>query len=456
MLKISDKTNLLEQSSPIAEGNGAPNYFREIFSYREVPKVPFDGHSQATAMPGDIWMTDTTFRDGQQSVEPYSVKQIVDIFTLLSRLSGEQGRVRQTEFFVYGKKNIEAIERCRALGFRFPEITTWIRADKKDLEPVKRLGIAETGILTSVSDYQIYKKLGLNRERAMAKYEAVVGQAMEYGIVPRCHLEDVTRADFEGFVLPFVERMERLSQKTGVSVKYRICDTLGFGVPYQGASLPRSVIGIATALRSCGVHSERMEWHGHNDFYKAVANASTAWLYGISAVNCSLFGRGERTGNIPLEGMAMEYASLKGDLGGMNTAVITEIADYYKREIGYDIPQNTPFVGEHFNMTRAGIHADGLMKDEELYNIFDTGTLLNKPPQVQIGANSGAAGIAYYINTRYGLSGERCVQKSDALVIALKDWVAEQFASGRQTLMTDSELEEKISLLTGVKKGEER
>jgi isopropylmalate/homocitrate/citramalate synthase len=115
-----------------------------------------------------------------------------------------------------------------------------------------------------------------------------------------------------------------------------------------------------------------LEWHGHNDFYKAVANASSAWLYGASAVNCSLLGIGERTGNIPLEAMVIEYASLKGTLDGMDPTAITDIANYYKNELGYDIPPMTPFVGASFNMTRAGIHADGLMKDAEIYNIFNT------------------------------------------------------------------------------------
>ena len=136
---------------------------------------------------------------------------------------------------------------------------------------------------------------------------------------------------------------------------------MGYGVPYPGVALPRSVSGIVYGLQHySGVPNEQLEWHGHNDFYKSVVNASTAWLYGASAVNCSLFGIGERTGNIPLEAMIFEYASLKGTLDGMDTRVITELADYFTNEIGYQIPNMTPFVGKHFNTTRAGIHADGL------------------------------------------------------------------------------------------------
>ncbi len=63
----------------------------------------------------------------------------------------------------------------------------------------------------------------------------------------------------------------------------------------------------------------------------------------------SLFGIGERTGNTPLEAMVFEYAQLKGNLNGMDTTVITELAEYYEKEIGYQIPSRTPFVGKNFN-----------------------------------------------------------------------------------------------------------
>ena len=146
--------------------------------------------------------------------------------------------------------------------------------------------------------------------------------------------------------------------------------------------------------------------------------------------------------------MIFEYASLRGTLDGMDTTVITEIADFFRKEIGYEIPNRTPFVGRSFNVTRAGIHADGLMKDQEIYNIFDTEKLLGRPAAVLLGKNSGLAGIAYWINQNYGLTEEEAVQKHDPLVTELKEWIDSQYADGRQTTLTIRELEEKISELT--------
>ncbi|MEA4891741.1 MAG: 2-isopropylmalate synthase [Peptococcaceae bacterium] len=448
MIEPNKMSNLLEQDpyKYSLQDVPEPNLYRDLFPYSEVPKIPFNHRRVPIGMPREIWITDTTFRDGQQSRAPYSVRQIVDLYKLMAELGGPQGKIRQTEFFVYSPKDREALTKCMELDLRYPEPTTWIRATKEDFRLVKEIGIKETGILVSCSDYHIFKKLKKTRKQAMEGYLAVVSQALELGIRPRCHLEDITRADYYGFVVPFVNELMELSRQAGIPVKIRACDTMGYGIPYSGVALPRSVPGIIYGLQHYSdVPSEMLEWHGHNDFNKAVINASIAWIYGCCAVNCSLLGIGERTGNIPLESMVFEYASLKGTLDGMEPRVITEIARYFEKNIGYAIPPMTPFVGKNFNVTRAGIHADGLMKDEEIYNIFDTAKLLNRPASVAISATSGLAGIAYWINEHYELSGSRIVTKKDPLVIRIKEWIDAQYAEGRQTVISDSELEALVS-----------
>ena len=447
MLEISPKSNLLEQKSyryslqDVAE----PNLYREVYNYEEVPKVPFNHRRVPLGMPAEIWITDTTFRDGMQSQAPYSPKQIVDIYKMLSRLGGPKGLIRSTEFFVYSDNDRKALNACRELGLEFPQITTWIRATESDFKLVRDLGIKETGILVSCSDYHIFKKLGMTRSQALEHYLEIISEALELGICPRCHFEDITRADFYGFVVPFVNEIQRLSQESGIPIRIRACDTMGYGEPYSEVALPRSVPGIIYGLQHYSdVPSEMLEWHGHNDFHKAVANATCAWLYGASAVNASMLGIGERTGNVPLEAMVFEYASLRGTLDGMDPTVITEIAEYFQKEIGYDIPPMTPFVGENFNVTRAGIHADGMIKNEEIYNIFDTQKLLGRPAGVTVSSTSGLAGIAYWINCHYRLTGAEAVTKKDPMVAYIKEWVDAQYAEGRQTVISSKELEQLI------------
>ena len=445
-VEFSEKTNLLEQSAYRYElqDRESPNLYRQLFDYESVPRVSFNHRNVPMDMPEEIWITDTTFRDGQQATSPFTEEQIVQLFKYMHILGGEKGIIRQSEFFVYTEKDRSALEKCMALGYDFPEITTWIRASEKDFQLVKDLGIKETGVLVSCSDYHIYKKMGLTRGEAMKKYLGTVRTILEYGIKPRCHFEDITRADFYGFVVPLATELQKLGKEYGMPVKIRACDTMGYGVSYPGAALPRSVPGIIYGLRHYAeVPSGMLEWHGHNDFYKVVTNAATAWLYGASSVNCSLLGIGERTGNCPLEGMVIEYCSLRGTDDGMNLPVISEIAEYFERAIGYDIPPHTPFVGRNFNTTRAGIHADGLLKNEEIYNIFDTGKLLGRPPLVAVGSHSGLAGVAHWINSYFHLAGTgNEVDKKSPIVLHMKEKVDAEYATGRTTSMGDGELED--------------
>ena len=447
MLELSKKTNLLEKNiyKYSLQDIEEPELYREMFNYEEVPKIAFNHRRVPVNMPEDIWITDTSFRDGQQSMSPYKVKDIVNLYKLLARLGGPYGVVRQSEFFIYTKKDQEAIYKCMELGYKFPEITTWIRAKKEDFKMVKDLEIKETGILVSCSDYHIFKKMGMTRRQAVDYYLETIKDAFEAGVVPRCHLEDITRADFYGFVVPLANRLMEMGQQSGVPVKIRACDTMGFGVPYPGVALPRSVSGIIYGLQHyAGVPSEMLEWHGHNDFYKGVVNATTAWMYGAGAVNCSLLGIGERTGNVPLEAMVFEYASLRGHVNGMDTKKITEIAEYIHKETGYEIPPMTPFVGANFNLTRAGIHADGMLKNQEIYNIFDTDSILGCPPKVSITNTSGIAGVAYWINQYLARQNKPQVAKTDALVRQVYGWVMQQYEEGRITIISDEEMEEQV------------
>ena len=440
---MNKKTNLLQleehfyQLADVKE----PNVFHNLFPYDEIPKIAFNDRIVPHNMPENIWITDTTFRDGQQSRAPYTTEQIVTIYDYLHRLGGPKGLIRQSEFFLYSKKDRDAVYKCLERGYKFPEVTSWIRASKQDFQLVKDIGLRETGILVSCSDYHIFYKMKMTRREVMNLYLSVIRECLETGISPRCHLEDITRSDIYGFVIPFCVELMKLMDEYKIPIKIRACDTMGYGVNFPGAVIPRSVPGIIYGLTThAGVPSELIEWHGHNDFYKAVNNSTTAWLYGASGVNCSLFGIGERTGNTPLEAMVFEYASLRGDFDGMNPTVITEIAEYLEKETGYETPPMTPFVGRNFNLTRAGIHADGIMKDPEIYNIFDTELILNRQPMVAISNTSGLAGIAVWINQYYGLKGAEAIDKKNEGVVTIKELIDQEYANGRITVISETEM----------------
>lgn len=418
-----------------------PNVQRDIFPYDSVSRIDFDFKLIAPDPAEEFLITDSTFRDGQQARPPYTVDQISHIFDLLHRLGGPNGVIRQSEFFLYSKKDKEAVTKCLEKGYRYPEITGWVRANEKDLALVKEIGLKETGILTSVSDYHIFYKLNMTRTKALDAYLKIVKKALELGIAPRCHFEDITRADIYGFCVPFAIELMKLREETGIDVKIRLCDTLGFGVTYPGAALPRSVPKLARAMiEDAGVPGHLLEWHGHNDFHKVFINAITSWLYGCGTINGTLLGFGERTGNTPIEAVIIEYIALTGITNGIDTTVITEIAEYFEKELFYRVPSNYPFVGSDFNATSAGIHADGLIKNEEIYNIFDTQRVLNRPVQVIITDKSGTAGIAHWINTKLKLTAGEEVDKRHPGIIKIHKEIMSQYENGRVTSISKEEM----------------
>ena len=232
MIEFSETKNVLTESEykynlqDVAE----PNLYRDMFSYSDVPKCAFNNRLTPLEPPREIWITDTTFRDGQQSRAPYTVEQIVTLYKMLHKLGGRKGKIRQCEFFLYSDRDKAALSRCQDLGYYFPEITGWIRASKKDFQLAKNMGLKECGILVSCSDYHIFKKLKKTRREAMEGYLSVISDALEVGIVPRCHFEDITRADFYGFVIPFALELNNLMKESGIPIKIRACDTMGLSL----------------------------------------------------------------------------------------------------------------------------------------------------------------------------------------------------------------------------------
>jgi isopropylmalate/homocitrate/citramalate synthase len=405
-------------------------------------RVNFDHKIELIDPPDEIFITDTTFRDGQQARPPFSVKQIEDLYDLLHRLGGPHGVIRQSEFFLYTDKDREAVERCLEKGYKYPEITGWVRATKEDLRLVKEMGLRETGILTSASDYHIFLKLKKTRASVFKDYIRIVEAALEHDIIPRCHFEDITRADIYGFCVPFAQALMAISEDAKVPIKIRLCDTLGLGITYPGAALPRSIGKIIRAMiDDAGVPSENLEWHGHNDFYKGLIGATSAWLYGCTFVNGTLLGIGERTGNTPIEGLIMEYISLAGEDNGCDTTVITEVRNYFEKEIGQHVPRNQPLVGSDFNATSAGVHIDGLAKSEEIYSSFDTKRLLNRTLTINITDKSGLAGITHWINSHFALTGQDKIEKTHPNVARINKWIMQKYETGRVTCMSDEEME---------------
>jgi isopropylmalate/homocitrate/citramalate synthase len=421
----------------------APELFPGAFPRDGFPR--YEWTERPPDLPARAWATETTHRDGQQGGLPLTVEAGIRIYDLMCAFAGDSGAIRQAEFFVYRPADRRILEAAleRHGGGAPVEPTTWIRASRRDAELVGDLGVRETGMLASASDYHTFHKFRPGGRRQAAEvYLDAVRAVLDAGLRPRLHLEDATRAP-EEFVLPFVEAVLELCAETGGQVrpKLRVCDTMGLGLPLDEVAAPRSVPRWIRRLRELGIPGDDLEFHPHNDTHLVVANCLAAIRAGCAVVNGTLLGTGERTGNAPLEGVLLHAVGmgLLGPEAGTSLPdfrVLNELAALYA-ELGRPVPPTYPLYGRDAHRTRAGIHADGLNKFWWMYAPFDVPTLIGRPLEVSLTRDSGLAGLIFLIRGHTG----RDLPKDDPELLRVHATLMEQWDAGRQTAVEWEEVE---------------
>lgn len=408
-----------------------PDYLLASFPQEDFPR--YDWTTRPPNLPAQAWTTETTHRDGQQGGLPLTTQQSLIIYDLLCRFTGTSGAIRQAEFFVYRPSDRAALEGAleRYRSGAPIEPTTWIRAAAKDVELIRSLGVRETGMLASISDYHTFHKFSPGgRVQASRTYLDAAHLALEAGIRPRLHLEDATRAPID-FLVAFVEAVLELAEPYGPELrpKFRVCDTMGLGLPDDDVALPRSIPRLFRRLKEIGLQPEDLEFHPHNDTGLIVANCLAAVRAGCAAINGTCLGKGERTGNAPLEQILLHLIGMgyfsedRPDFTALN-----DLADLYA-SMGEALPPKYPLYGRDAHRTRAGIHADGLNKFWWMYAPFDVPRLLGRPLEVSLTKDSGLAGLIFLIKQHLGLD----LVKDDPRLQSLHARLTADFDAGRQT-----------------------
>jgi isopropylmalate/homocitrate/citramalate synthase len=417
----------------------SPNYFAHQFPKESFPQ--YGWLSRPDSFPANVWTTETTHRDGQQGGLPLNTQQSLQIYDLLCRFTGSSGAIRQAEFFVYRKQDLDAF---RAVQERYAqgapiEPTTWIRAAAKDVKLIQSLGVRESGLLASISDYHVFHKFHPGgRLQAVEIYLNAVSMALDAGIRPRLHLEDISRADID-FVRRFVQLvLERTSNyPASLRPKFRVCDTLGLALPDEDVPLPRGIPKLIKALRATGLESIDLEFHPHNDTGLIVANCLSAIRHGCAVINGTCLGKGERTGNAPLELILFHLIGM-GYYGPCkpNFKALNELAKMYW-EMGQPLADKYPIYGRDAHRTRAGIHADGLNKFWWMYAPFDVPKLIGRPLEVSLTKDSGLAGLIFVTRQRL----QKDFDKDNSMIQRAHQWMQQQFDEGRQTAVEWEEIE---------------
>ncbi|MEB3861584.1 MAG: 2-isopropylmalate synthase [Desulfurococcales archaeon] len=361
------------------------------------PWIPEAG----TSVEWRLMVTDTTLRDGMQGWRSLKAEEGLRLYNLIARLGSI---VESTELFLYTEEQRRLYREIRDQGSG-PRPVGWIRATISDARLAVEARVEETVALASVGPLHISRKLGVSWSRAREKYLEAIQLLAGSGIGIRLALEDVTRAPWT-VIEDLVTRALRIAEAEGVSFRVKLSDTLGLGLPFPGAPLPRGVPALVESLRGIGLEPGQIEFHGHNDLGLVVANHLAAWLYGATYSNCTLLGIGERAGNCPLEVMLLHYASITGRLEDVNLRVLPRIVEELEA-MGYRVPEHQPVVGRNAFNTRAGIHVDGLLKDPRIYLPYHPG-IVGRRATVEVDSLSGRSGVYLLLRSLgYRVEGKR-------------------------------------------------
>ncbi|MDK2947574.1 Isopropylmalate/homocitrate/citramalate synthases [Methanolobus vulcani] len=349
--------------------------------YDDLPKIKLP-------LGQEVSISDSTIRDGAQM--PGIVmksQQKLQIYEYLHRIG-----IEKLESFVYNERDRKAIKLMMDHGYEFPEVTGWARANPADIDMVLNIdGIEETGILMSVSDPHIVDKMGLTRETAEEKYLNALQYAVDHGLRTRAHIEDMTRADNYDFTFPLIKKIMDIDPDCTI----RICDTIGFGIPFTDVDEPFGVPMITKYLKD-ELNVKNIETHCHDDFGLAVANSIAGYWHGANWSNVTFLGIGERAGNAEMEKLLLFLARRIEGFDKYNLDCLVEFSRFMEKEIGIRIPRNKSVVGNNVFAHESGIHSAGVIKNPFTYEPY--------PPEIVggkriflIGDSSGIEVLRYKV-----------------------------------------------------------
>ena len=371
---------------------------------------------------------DTTLRDGMQmpglATRP---KDAAKIAHLLCEIGAE--RIELFHYQEPDKKAAKLIHRmkldCRVAG--------WCRAVKKDIDSAIDLDFQEVGISHPVSYIHLQAKWpDKTTEELLANVVDVVEYAAKtHGLRTFVHGEDATRADWA-----FEKKFVNAAADAGAEC-YRVCDTVGIGLPELDAPLPIGIPAKVIALKK-ETRIKALEIHAHDDLGNALGNtmaairaASGVWdkIY----INTTYLGIGERAGNAETEKVVLNlylHHGIKKFEG--KTQKLRQAADFISKATGFVVPLNKAIVGDYGFAHESGIHTYGVLNDSWTYEPYPP-ELVGNVRHLTIGKQSGKSIIKHKI---IEITGN--YPSNDALSGVVKQ-VKAVYANGKKESLKDEE-----------------
>ncbi|MBE6157988.1 MAG: 2-isopropylmalate synthase [Firmicutes bacterium] len=363
----------------------------------------------------NIKIFDTTLRDGEQSPGcSMTLEEKVEYAKVLEKLNVD---IIEAGFAASSDKDLCAIQEI-SKNVEYPIITSLARCNKNDIdkayESLKYAKKKRIHVFIATSEIHMRDKLHMSREEVLVKVRQMVSYAKSLCDDIEFSLEDATRSDKE-----FMAQVIGVAIESGANV-VNIPDTVGYITPMEYKD-------IITYIRSHvpNIDGVELSAHCHNDLGMAVSNTLSGIEAGISQVECTVNGIGERAGNAALEEIVMAL-KIRGDYYDADTNInVSEIIPASKKLVditGSVVQNNKPIVGGNAFKHEAGIHQHGVKQNKATYEIIDSNMLGIEEDNMVIGIHSGHHAI---IDKMKSLGIRVDDSKIDEYVSTVKEYLAE-------------------------------
>jgi len=333
----------------------------------------FGGHPETNSLDdvSDVQFLDTTLRDGEQapgvSLTPEEKAHIAQ------KLDEAEIDVIEAGSACTGPGERQTIQRVTDLEIS-ATVTSFCRGLQRDIDLAMDCGVDGINLVVPASDKHVTEKVGITPEENVTQTAELVEYAKDHDLWVEVIGEDGSRAD-----LTYLEQLMEAALDAGAD---RVCyaDTVGHATPDR-------TLEVVSTLTDLGPTST----HTHDDLGLAVTNALVSVAAGADLVHGTINGIGERAGNVALEEVAIAL-SHGYDVETMNLEKVYDLAQLVANKTGIPLPPNKAVVGQNAFTHESGIHTDGTLKDDAMYEPYPP-EKVGRQRRLALGKHAGRAGV---------------------------------------------------------------
>ncbi|WP_231188226.1 (R)-citramalate synthase [Haladaptatus sp. DYF46] len=326
---------------------------------------------QTPPSDSDVQFLDTTLRDGEQA--PGISLTPTDKADIARKLDATGVSFIEAGSACTGAGERETISRVADLGLD-ATVTSFARGIKGDIDLALDCGVDGVNLVVPASDRHIEGKVGTTHDEVVETTVRLTEYAKDHGLWVEVLGEDGSRAD-----LDFLERLMRSGLDAGAD-RICYCDTVGHATPDHTAD----VISRLAPLGPTGTHT-------HDDLGLALTNALVSIAAGADLVHATVNGIGERAGNVALEevAVALDHGY---DVESVSTEKLYDLAQTVATATDVPLAPNKAVIGENAFTHESGIHTDGTLKDDAMYEPYSPSTV-GRERRLVLGKHAGRAGV---------------------------------------------------------------